>query len=91
MTRTENGASRAGVNDTEVVEIGNRLDRIEDQLFDLNADKKEIYSEARSRGYNIPALKIALRIRREDATKREKREQIDGDVGLYLAAFGIRA
>jgi uncharacterized protein (UPF0335 family) len=69
-------------------DLASIIDRIEAMEADKKAiseDIKDVYTEAKGRGYDTAALKEIVKRRREDAQKRETREAI---VDTYLAALG---
>ncbi len=79
-----------------MTEVGNNtakdlqslIERIENMEADKKAiseDIKDVYSEAKGRGYDTAAIKEIVKMRREDAEKRRTREAI---VDTYLAALG---
>jgi uncharacterized protein (UPF0335 family) len=61
-----------------------RIERLEEEIKSLNADKAEIYSEAKGTGYDLPALKIVIRRRRMDSSALESQ---DDRVDLYERAL----
>lgn len=79
-----------------MTEVGNNtakdlqslIERIENMEADkktISEDIKDVYSEAKGRGYDTAAIKEIVKMRREDAEKRRTREAI---VDTYLAALG---
>lgn len=79
MTEVGNNSAR---------DLASIIDRIEAMEADKKAiaeDIKDVYAEAKGRGYDAPALKEIIKRRREDKAKREQREAI---VDTYLAALG---
>lgn len=63
-----------------------RVERLDEELKAINDDKKEIFAEARGNGFDVPALKQVIKLRRQDANERMEREAI---VELYMAALGM--
>ena len=63
-----------------------RIERLEVDLDDLKADRKEVYDEAKSNGFDTKALRKIIRIRKMDRAKRLEEEAI---LDLYLSALGI--
>ncbi len=61
--------------------IAARIENVQNQIDDLNADKAELFKEAKGVGLDVRALKEALRARRNGETKWENLQEI---VGLYL-------
>lgn len=62
-----------------------RIERIETQIGDLNGDKKDLYTEAKSGGYQAKILKKVIALRRQDPNKRREEAEI---LDLYLTAIG---
>lgn len=68
-----------------------RWERLETSRRELSDDLKELFSEAKSEGFNSKALRVAFaekfRLENEDHGKAEKREMDEADADLYLAAL----
>lgn len=65
-----------------------RVENVNEQIAGLNADKVEIFAEAKSNGYDLPALKEIIKRRAKDPAKREELEAI---VETYESALrGVR-
>lgn len=63
-----------------------RIDRLMDERKTISDDISDIFTEAKSAGFDVPALRAIIRAQREDAAKRQAREaQID----LYRSELGI--
>lgn len=63
-----------------------RIERMEEEIAACNADKKEIYAEAKGNGFDVPTLKKIVSIRRQDAnTLMEAQALLD----LYMEALGM--
>ena len=62
-----------------------RIERLEEEKKALAGDIKDIYTEAKSAGYDVPTLRRLIKHRAEDASKREEREAL---LATYLAALG---
>lgn len=62
-----------------------RIEHVDEEIKDRNSDKKEIFGEARARGYDVNALKAVIRRRRD----REKTTELDAMVDLYEKALGM--
>ena len=75
-TPTDNGHLRVFVE---------RIERMDEDIASLNADKSEIFKEARGEGFDVKALRIVLRRRRMDP---DKRAEIDSLVDLYQSSLG---
>lgn len=61
-----------------------RIENIEGEIKDRNADKAEIYKEARAEGWDVKALKSVVARRRDPAATAE----IDAMIDLYESRLG---
>jgi len=68
--------------------LGERINRLMDQIEDGKSDLKDLYVEAKSNGHDVPALKKAVARQREDADKRKKRLEQEEMIATYEAALG---
>jgi uncharacterized protein (UPF0335 family) len=78
----------AEVGNNTAKDLQSLIERIEAMEADKKAiseDIKDVYSEAKGRGFDVAAIKEIVKRRREDADKRSLREAI---VDTYLAALG---
>lgn len=78
-------AGHNGVHAGQLRAFVERIERVEGEIKDLNADKRDIYAEAKSTGFDVKVLKRVLAARRRDATERQEEDVI---FGLYMAALG---
>ena len=53
-----------------------RIERVEADIKALNADKSEIYKEARGYGYDVKAIRAVVAKRKLDMAEREERDAI---------------
>ena len=63
-----------------------RIENRDEVIADANADKKDIYAEAESRGYDKKAIKQLVALRRKDPAERQATEAI---LETYKAALGM--
>lgn len=61
-----------------------RVERVEGEIADLNADKSEIYKEARGLGFDVKAMRKVVAARKLDPSEREER---DAMFDLYWSAI----
>lgn len=61
-----------------------RIRRLEEERQALAADTKEALEEAKSEGFTPSALKKAIKIHAMEKSKREKHDQEQMDLELYL-------
>lgn len=63
-----------------------RIERLEDERRELAGDIRDIYSEAKSNGYDVKALRTIVRLRKQDADQRREHEAI---LETYMHALGM--
>jgi uncharacterized protein (UPF0335 family) len=63
-----------------------RIERMEEEKAAISADIKEIFAEAKGRGYDTKVLRQIVRIRKQDANERAEQEAI---LDLYMQAIGM--
>ncbi len=63
-----------------------RIERVEEEIKASQDDRKEIYLEAKSAGYDVKALRTIVRMRKQDANERAEQETI---LETYLQAMGM--
>jgi len=63
-----------------------RIERMEEEKAAIAADIKEIFGEAKGRGYDVKVLRQIVRIRKQDANERAEHEAI---LDLYMQAIGM--
>ncbi|MBO9099468.1 DUF2312 domain-containing protein [Rhizobium sp. K1/93] len=56
--------------------IVQRVERLEGEISDLNADKSEIYKEARANGFDVKAIKKVISKRKLDESKRDEEDAV---------------
>jgi len=75
-----------GVAAEELRQFIERIENRDEVIADANADKKDIYAEAESRGYDKKAIKQLVALRRKDPAERQATEAI---LETYKAALGM--
>ena len=65
-----------------------RIERLEEERKTLGADIREVYSEAKSAGFDAKIIRKVVSIRAQDRDKRREEEEI---LDLYLTALGMLA
>ena len=63
-----------------------RIERLEAEKKALAEDIREIYSEAKSRGYDTKAIRTIIKLRKMDEQKRIEEETI---LDTYRIALGL--
>jgi uncharacterized protein (UPF0335 family) len=64
--------------------IVERIERVEEEIKELNEAKKEIYLEAKSNGFDVKVLREVVRLRKQDQKEREENESL---LEVYLRAI----
>jgi uncharacterized protein (UPF0335 family) len=68
--------------------IVERLERVDEEIKELNEAKKEIYLEAKGNGFDVKVLREVIRVRKQDQKEREAHETL---LDIYLHALkGLR-
>jgi uncharacterized protein (UPF0335 family) len=62
-----------------------RIERLEEEKSALGADIREVYSEAKSGGFDAKIMRQVVKIRKMDKTDREEQESL---LQVYLEAVG---
>jgi len=75
-----------GVAANELRQFIERIERLTEEVASINADKRDVYAEAKGRGYDTKAIKHIVRLRAQDASERS---EFDAIVDLYLNALGM--
>jgi len=66
--------------------IISRVEAVELEIKESQADRADIFKEASSNGFDVPALKAIIRARREDPAKRQAREAM---IDIYRGQMGF--
>lgn len=63
-----------------------RIERLEEERTALGADIREVYSEAKSVGFDTKILRQVVRLRKMDTADRQEQEEL---LTIYKEALGI--
>jgi uncharacterized protein (UPF0335 family) len=63
-----------------------RIENLEAEKQAIATDIKDVYAELKSSGYDAAAIRAIIKMRKEDATKRQEREAI---LETYMNALGM--
>ncbi|MGR6465427.1 DUF2312 domain-containing protein [Rhizobium sp. PAMB 3182] len=80
------GADVHGIARDQLKAFVERIERLEEENKAINDDKKDVYGEAKSMGYDVKILKQVIAIRRKDKDQRLEEQAI---LDTYLAALGM--
>ena len=67
--------------------FADRIERINEEIACLNADKREVFAEAREAEYDVKALKAAIKIRQQKANDSAGFQEHQHLVEMYLNAL----
>jgi len=65
----------------------NRIERLEEEKKGIAEDIKEVYGEAKAVGYDVKAMRRAIKLRGMDESKRQEESQL---TETYCRALGIQ-
>lgn len=63
-----------------------RIERLELEKSEIAEQIKEVFAEAKGNGFDVKILRKVIRIRKQDAAKRQEEDAI---LDLYLSALGV--
>jgi uncharacterized protein (UPF0335 family) len=63
-----------------------RIERVEEGMAEVKADRKEIYDEAKATGFDTKTIRAIVRLRRMDKDARDEAEAL---LETYKSALGI--
>jgi uncharacterized protein (UPF0335 family) len=63
-----------------------RVERLEEEKKTIADDIRDVYAEAKANGFDVPALRTIVRLRKQDTDKRREHEAI---LETYMHALGM--
>ena len=63
-----------------------RIEKLEEEKNTISGDIREVYAEAKAEGFDVKALRVVIRLYRQDSAERKEHEAL---VDLYRDAMGI--
>lgn len=63
-----------------------RIEKLEEDKASVSEDIKEIYSEAKSTGFDVKAIRAIVRLRKKNEHERREEEEI---LELYKSSIGM--
>ena len=75
-----------GVAAGELRQFIERAERLQSEIADLKADEKEVFAEAKSRGYDTKVMRKVIALRKRDKDDVAEEQAI---LELYLSALGM--
>jgi uncharacterized protein (UPF0335 family) len=78
--------SEGAVSDDQLRLLIERVERLEEEKKGISDDIKDVYSEAKSQGYDSKIMKQIVRLRKMSNDDRQEMEAI---LDLYKSALGL--
>ena len=72
FSKPKNGDNKMDI--TNLREYIERIERLEEEKKDVQCDIKEVYAEAKAKGYDKKALKAVIKLRKMDEAARQDYE-----------------
>ena len=63
-----------------------RIERLEEEKKTTSEDIREVYAEAKGNGFDVKALRVIVRMRKQDADERREEAAV---LETYLHALGM--
>ena len=63
-----------------------RVERLEEEKKTIADDIRDVYAEAKANGFDVKALRVIVRLRKQDLEERREHEAI---LATYMAALGM--
>ncbi|MBF0356535.1 MAG: DUF2312 domain-containing protein [Alphaproteobacteria bacterium] len=78
--------NKGGITGERLKSFIERVERLEEEKTALAADIKDVYSEAKSAGFDTKIIRQLIRIRKADPQDRKEQEEL---LELYMQAIGM--
>jgi uncharacterized protein (UPF0335 family) len=78
--------SEAAVSDDQLRLFIERIERLEEERKGISDDVRDVYSEAKSQGYDSKIMKQIVRLRK---MSHEDRQEMEAILDLYKSALGL--
>lgn len=82
----ENVARVGGVAADRLRSLVERIEKLEEERKALGSDIKDIFTEAKSAGFDVKVLRELIRLRKKDANEIEEQESL---LDIYKRALGM--
>ena len=83
---TATSTSVGGVAADRLRSLVDRIERLEEERKALGSDIKDIYTEAKSAGFDVKVLRQLIRIRKQEPAEIEEQETL---LDVYRRALGM--
>lgn len=79
-------SSVGGVSGERLIQLIERVERLEEEKAGLADDIRDVYAEAKSAGYETKIMRQIVKLRKMDRQKRQEQEEL---LELYKSAIGL--
>lgn len=86
MNMSEEAEANYKVTAGELRQFVERIERLEMEKKDISDQIKEVYSESKSRGYDVKALRSIISLRKRDKDDIAEQEAV---IEMYKEALGM--
>jgi uncharacterized protein (UPF0335 family) len=86
MSLEENANPNVSNVNAQLKSIIERVERLEEEKAGIAEDIKDVFSEAKGNGFDVPTLRKIVRLRKMDANERAEQETI---LETYMRAMGM--
>ncbi len=86
MSETMEASAETNVAAEELRSFIERVERLEEEKKTISDDIKDVYGEAKGRGYDVKVLRKIVSLRKQDRNERAEQEAI---LDLYMQALGM--
>ncbi|MGC5748440.1 DUF2312 domain-containing protein [Gluconobacter sp. NFX36] len=86
MTGHNSGVSEGGIAADRLRSIIERVERLDEERKALAGDIKDIFSEAKSAGFDVKVIKQIIRLRKQEPAEVEEQETL---LDIYRRALGM--
>lgn len=83
---TADNATTGNIAADRLKSIVDRIERLEEERKALGSDVKDIYSEAKSAGFDVKVLRQLIRMRKQEPAEIEEQEML---IDVYRRALGM--
>ncbi|MBN1281379.1 MAG: DUF2312 domain-containing protein [Alphaproteobacteria bacterium] len=79
-------ANHGAIDNSQLMSIIERIEKLNDDTANIAADIKEIYSEAKSAGFDPKYIRQMIRLRKMDPDELDEADEL---TKMYRSALGI--
>ena len=65
-----------------------RIERLEEEKKTISDDIRDVYAESKANGFDVKALRLVVRLRKQEPTERQEQQLI---LETYMNALGMLA